>query len=61
MKRREKSIVTGLEDGTIQVAASDFPVFLWKNEKMDPSDPIDGFLRGEILVKASIFSFWFVI
>ena len=52
---------TGLEDGTIQVAPSDFPVFLWKNEKMNPLDTIDGFLRGEILVKESIFSFYFVI
>jgi hypothetical protein len=48
------SICRGLEDGTILVSPSDFPTFLWKNEKMDQTDPLEGFLRGDILVKVSI-------
>ena len=47
------SVCTGLEVGTILASASDFPAFLWKDEKMIQTDPFEGFLQGEILVKVS--------
>ncbi len=54
------SIRTGLEDGTILASPSDFPAFLWRNEKMNRTDPFEGFLRGEILVKVSTASAYVV-
>ncbi|KAF8965639.1 hypothetical protein BDZ97DRAFT_2057933 [Flammula alnicola] len=47
----------GLQDGTVVASPHDFPIFLWKDEKCSSTDVFNGFLQGEILLKAFLHIF----
>ncbi|EIW80782.1 hypothetical protein CONPUDRAFT_154780 [Coniophora puteana RWD-64-598 SS2] len=49
----DQNIAAGLRNGTIKVTPRDLPKFLWVGEKVQKADNLfEGFLRGEMLVKA---------
>ena len=45
------SIQQSLQDGTRKVQPQDFPLFLWKNEKVSSTDFFDGFMQGDMVLK----------
>ncbi|KIM42574.1 hypothetical protein M413DRAFT_10120 [Hebeloma cylindrosporum] len=50
-------IQKGLRDGTRKVQPQDFPLFLWKNEKVSSTDFFDGFMQGDMVLKSFLHIF----
>jgi len=48
-------IQQSLQDGTHKVQPQDFPLFLWKNERVSATDFFDGFMQGDMVLKVNIF------
>ncbi|KAF8955982.1 hypothetical protein BDZ97DRAFT_2080158 [Flammula alnicola] len=51
------SIQQDLQHGTRKVQPKDFPLFLWKNERVSATDFFDGFMQGDMVLKAFLHIF----
>ena len=45
---------TKLENGELQVAGDQWPIFLYANYTYDPEDPWNGLLRSGLLVSVTV-------
>ncbi|KAF8157833.1 hypothetical protein B0H34DRAFT_706322 [Crassisporium funariophilum] len=51
------SIQKSLQEGTRKVQPKDFPLFLWKSERVSATDFFDGFMQGDMILKAFLHIF----
>ena len=45
-----------MKDGKIIIQPSDLPRFLWADNKQNPEDLFEGFLKNDLLIKVSLLS-----